>query len=104
MLLSIRAASTRRLSSILAPRLTQAAKYMAASGTASHSVFHARPSRSCSTTIPSRASPAWARTARDKVTRCSEISGLRLCGMVIEPTVPGVKVSLSSPISGRCSW
>ena len=36
---------------------------MAASGTASHSVFHARPSRSCSATIPSRASPAWARPA-----------------------------------------
>ena len=41
---------------------------------------------------------------RDRVTRCSEISGLRLCGIVIEPTVPSVKDSRSSPISGRCSW
>ena len=101
---SIRSGSARIPSSIRAPDPTQAAKAIEVSGTTSHSAFQARPSRSCSPTIPSRATPAWARITRDRVTRCSEISGLRLCGMVIEPTVPGVNDSRSSPISGRCSW
>ena len=72
-----------------------------ARGTTSHSVFHAAPSRSCSATMPSSASPASARTMRASVERCSERSGLRFWGMVMLPTTPGVGASESSPISGR---
>ncbi len=104
MLASIRAGSARTPSSIRAADPAQAANAIEISGISSHSAFQARPSRSCSHIIPSRATAAWARITRERVTRCSEISGLRLCGIVIEPTVPGVKDSRSSPISGRCSW
>ena len=41
--------------------------------------------------------------SRASVSRCSLASGLRLCGMVMLPTVPTGAASRSSPISGRCS-
>ena len=44
-----------------------------------------------------------AEPTRPSVTRCSESSGLRLCGIVIEPTSPGRVGSASSAISARCS-
>ena len=39
---------------------------------------------------------------RASVTICSEYSGLRLCGMVIEPTRPSANGSATSATSGRC--
>src|SRR5207237_1440064 len=51
----------------------------------------------------SRSVVACARTSRARVSRCSEPSGLRLWGMVMLPTAPGVEGSRSSPISGRWS-
>ena len=58
------------------------------------------PGRPC----PRCSTAACARTSRARVSRCSLPSGLRLCGMVMLPTVSPVVVgSRSSPISGRCS-
>ena len=84
-----------------APSASETAAALHASGRNAHSVFHAAPSRSCSPTRPSSASPAPARTTRASVTRCSERSGLRFCGIVMLPTTPSVGASDSSPISGR---
>src|SRR6266536_2004647 len=58
------------------------------SGSATHSAFQPRPSRSCCCAIPSASTPACALTSLATVSRCSLDSGLRLCGMVMLPTAP----------------
>ena len=93
-----RARAGRRRARRPAPATTAAAEH--ASGRNAHSVFQAAPSRSCSPTSPSSASPAAARTTRASVHRCSERSGLRFCGIVMLPTTPSVGASETSPISG----
>ena len=66
-----------------------------------------RPGRPARARRPSRPGrrPAWARITRDRVTRCSEISGIALvrhgdrADRARREATPR-----SSPISGRCSW
>ena len=97
------AGSTVSPSTRLRPIASEAAVNRHSSGKAAHSVFQARPSRSCSTIIDSRSSEASTRASRARVTRCSDRSGFRLWGMVMLPTAPGVNGSETSPISGRWS-
>jgi hypothetical protein len=72
----------------------------ARSGSAAHSAFQARPSRSCPLTMPSTRTPQEARAIRASVSRCSLASGFRLCGIVMLPTAASDGASDSSPISG----
>ena len=58
------------------------------SGIAFHSSRQVEASRSCSTTSASCIRPTEARSARPTASTPSQITGLRLCGMVEEPTFP----------------
>ena len=87
-----RACARRRPAARPAARAASASAAAAAvdaCGRNAHSVFQAAPSRSCSPTRPSSASPAPARTTRASVQRCSERSGLRFCGIVMLPDDAG---------------
>ena len=76
---------------------------MQTSGRATHSAFHPRPSRSWMPVNPSSRTESCERASRHNVSRCSAVSGLRLCGMVMLPIPAAVAASRTSSISGRCS-
>ena len=103
MLALIRSVSTSSPSTRMAAYLLADSVMLQASGMAIHSAFQARPSRSWSWIIASVTTAASARTRRARVSRCSDSSGLRFWGIVILPTVPGMKGSRTSPNSSRCN-
>ena len=59
-------------------------------------------SRSCHRATFSSAAPALARTRRASPVMFSELTGLRLWGMALEPFCPSANGSSASPISVRC--
>ena len=79
-----------------------------ARGMASHSDRKQPQSRSFSLTIDSTMEGAMLRTLRHRASTFSSTAGLRLCGMVEEPTLPMKNGSSNSRISVCCrekiSW
>ena len=61
-------------------------------------------SRSCHSATFSIAGTAAPRTTRARPVRFSLRTGLRLCGIALEPFCPGEKYSSASSTSVRCKW
>src|SRR5690348_4277439 len=61
-------------------------------------------SRSCQSAMFSRPTMLFARTIRAMPQMRSEMIGLRLCGIALEPFWPLVKRSCASRTSVRCQW
>src|SRR5713101_1769161 len=61
-------------------------------------------SRSCHRATFSKAACAFERTTRARPQICSQVTGLRLCGMAEEPFCFSLKYSSASRTSVRCRW
>ena len=61
-------------------------------------------SRSCQSAMSSNAACALARTTRARPQICSQVTGLRLCGIAELPFCPSAKYSSASRTSVRCRW
>ena len=61
-------------------------------------------SRSCHSAMSSKAACTLARTTRARPQICSQVTGLRLCGMAELPFWPRAKYSSASRTSVRCRW
>src|SRR5450759_4697721 len=61
-------------------------------------------SRSCHSATFSNPACAFDRTTRASPETCSQVTGLRLCGMADEPFCFSLKYSSASRTSVRCRW
>ena len=75
-----------------------------ASGPIARSTEEWLMSRSCQSATFSIAGTTAMRTSRASPVRFSLRTGLRLCGMALEPFWPGAKYSSASSTSVRCRW
>ena len=77
---------------------------MVESGRITRSTEECEISRSCHSATSSKAAWALARTTRARPQICSQVTGLRLCGMAELPFWPRAKYSSASRTSVRCRW